>query len=153
MMPMTNTRTPVRSKTGHVPACMAYSSTLLADIIFRQVALSSSVCFPWQRFDSTGSVLLVVRRISAGLPTIGDLTKWENVGKPTVVADLLKQRRDSDAGGGGQVESVVLPGATVDGDVLQVSSKRYQRDWFNFMENQTGLYPQAVGHYTVCALD
>lgn len=83
-----------------------------------------------------------MRRISAGLPTIGDLTKWENVGKPTVVADLLKQRRDSDAGGGGQVESVVLPGATVDGDVLQVSSKRYQRDWFNFMENQLDCTPK-----------
>lgn len=59
----------------------------------------------------------------AGLPTIGDLTNWENVGKPTVVADLLKQRRDSDAAGGLQVESVVLPGATVDGDVLQVTSR------------------------------
>lgn len=60
---------------------------------------------------------------SVGLPTIGDLTRWENVGKPTVVADLLKQRRDSDAAGGTQVESVVLPGATIDGDVLQVSNR------------------------------
>lgn len=59
----------------------------------------------------------------AGLPTIGDLTKWENVGTPTLVAELLKQRRDSDAAGGGQVESVVLPGATLDGDVLQFTLK------------------------------
>lgn len=60
---------------------------------------------------------------SAGLPTIGDLTRWENVGKPTMVADLLKQRRDSDAAGGTQMESVVLPGATIDGDVLQVGNR------------------------------
>eukprot|EP00752_Nemacystus_decipiens_P004405 g4024.t1 len=59
----------------------------------------------------------------AGLPTIGDLTKWESVGTPTVIADLLKQRRDSDAAGGGQMESVVLPGEVVDGDVLQFTLK------------------------------
>eukprot|EP00903_Cladosiphon_okamuranus_P019246 g17697.t1 len=65
--------------------------------------------------------------MDAGLPTIGDLTKWENVGKPTVVADLLKQRRDSDAAGALHVESVVLPGATVEGDVLQVPSRLQTR--------------------------
>ncbi|CAM9462493.1 unnamed protein product [Scytosiphon promiscuus] len=59
----------------------------------------------------------------AGLPTIGDLSKWEDLGKPAAVADLLKQRRDSDAAGGAQVESVVLPGASVDGDVLQFMLK------------------------------
>lgn len=59
---------------------------------------------------------------STGLPTIGDLSKWENVGKSTLIAELLKQRRDSDAAGGAPVESVVLPGATIDGDTLQVSS-------------------------------
>lgn len=56
----------------------------------------------------------------AGLPTIGDLSKWEKLGKPSFIAELLKQRRDSDAAGGTQVESVVLPGTKVDGDVLQV---------------------------------
>ncbi|CAN0160305.1 unnamed protein product [Ectocarpus sp. 4 AP-2014] len=59
----------------------------------------------------------------AGLPTVGDLTKWENVGKPAAIADLLKQRRDSDAAGGTPVESVVLPGVTLDGDVLQFMLK------------------------------
>ena len=63
----------------------------------------------------------VVARLDAtGLPTIGDLTKWESLGKPRLVAELLKQRRDADATGGATVESVVLPGVKVDGDVLQV---------------------------------
>lgn len=57
---------------------------------------------------------------STDLPTIGPITTWEGVGKPRLIAELLKQRRDSDAAGGAQMESVVLPGASVDGDVLQV---------------------------------
>lgn len=56
----------------------------------------------------------------AGMPTIGGLSKWEELGKPRLVAELLKQRRDADAAGGAQVESVVLPGIKVEGDVLQV---------------------------------
>lgn len=55
-----------------------------------------------------------------GFPTVGDLTKWEGLGKPRIIAELLKQRRDSDAAGGAQVESVVLPGIVMEGDVLQV---------------------------------
>lgn len=57
-----------------------------------------------------------------GFPTVGDLTKWEGLGKPRIIAELLKQRRDSDAAGGAQVESVVLPGIIMEGDVLQVGS-------------------------------
>lgn len=59
---------------------------------------------------------------TSGLPTIGDLSKWENVGKPKQIAELLKQRRDSDAKGSTAVQSVVLPGVSLDGDVLEVSS-------------------------------
>ncbi|CAM9478248.1 unnamed protein product [Ascophyllum nodosum] len=59
----------------------------------------------------------------AGLLTIGDLTKWESLGRPRLVAELLKQRRDADATGGATVESVVLPGVKVDGDVLQFTLK------------------------------
>lgn len=54
------------------------------------------------------------------MPTIGDMTKWESLGKPRLVAELLKQRRDADAAGGAPVESVVLPGVSIDGDVLKV---------------------------------
>ena len=57
-----------------------------------------------------------------GFPTVGDLTKWEGLGKPRIIAELLKQRRDSDAAGGAQVESVVLPGIVMEGDVLQVGT-------------------------------
>lgn len=75
-----------------------------------------------------GNMIVLLRAIigslsflrSTGLPTTGDLSKWEDVGKPTLIADLLKQRRDSDASGAAPVESVVLPGATIDGDTLQV---------------------------------
>eukprot|EP00904_Undaria_pinnatifida_P000278 jgi/Undpi1/10250/HiC_scaffold_28.g12703.m1 len=59
----------------------------------------------------------------AGFPTVGDLTKWEGLGKPRIIAELLKQRRDSDAAGGAQVESVVLPGIVMEGDVLQFTLK------------------------------
>lgn len=69
----------------------------------------------------------VCRRVCArrawclGLPTIGDLSRWDSVGKPQLIADLLKQRRDSDAAGTSAAESVVLPGVSLEGNVLQVS--------------------------------
>lgn len=49
------------------------------------------------------------------------MTKWESLGKPRLVAELLKQRRDADAAGGSPVESVVLPGVSIDDNVLKVS--------------------------------
>lgn len=119
---------------------------LLDDIMLRHVVEPYYVLFTWRRFRSSGSTCRIrCTSPSAGLPTIGDLTTWENVGKPTVVADLLKQRRDSDAAGGGGVESVVLPGAAVDGDVLQVSGRVLEAR-ANCSKIPPGwIGPQAVG--------
>ena len=67
-------------------------------------------------------MIVFVHLTLTGFPTVGDLTKWEGLGKPRIIAELLKQRRDSDAAGGAQVESVVLPGIVMEGDVLQVGT-------------------------------
>lgn len=91
-----------------------------ADLLIRGVTRQQHVCMEHHYGCLIFAVFSSPMVPLVGLPTIGDLSKWERVGKPAVVAELLKQRRDADATGGAKVESVVLPGVAVDGDVLQV---------------------------------